>query len=109
MPRLIDLDEAHERIIKYVCQNICDEPRGCSYCRASDAIDALYEMPTVDAEPVRHGKWIHNKWSEMRHDYDCSLCGCRITGVDPFSLSATAYYYCPECGAKMNEEEGENV
>ena len=60
-------------------------------------------QPTVDAEPVRHGKWIHNKWSEMRHDYDCSLCGCRITGVDPFSLSATAYYYCPECGAKMDE------
>ena len=25
--------------------------------------------------------------------------------VDPFSLSATAYYYCPECGAKMDEVE----
>ena len=70
-------------------------------------LSVVNDAPTVDAEPVRHGKWIHNKWSEMRHDYDCSLCGCRITGVDPFSLSATAYYYCPECGAKMDEEDND--
>jgi DNA-directed RNA polymerase subunit RPC12/RpoP len=67
--------------------------------------DDIANAPTVDAEPVRHGKWTHNKWSNMRHDYSCSLCGCRISGVDPFSLSATAYYYCPECGAKMDEVE----
>lgn len=64
----------------------------------SDSLDGKYA-------PVRHGKWTHNKWSNMRHDYSCSLCGCRISGVDPFSLSATAYYYCPECGAKMDEVE----
>lgn len=76
---------------------------------AYDAVRAIIEKinnaPTVDAEPVRHGKWTHTKWSNMRHDYSCSLCGCRISGVDPFSLSATAYYYCPECGAKMDEVE----
>ena len=60
-------------------------------------------MKELGYEPVRHGHWVHNKWSNMRHDYNCSLCGCRISGVDPFSLSATAYYYCPECGAKMDE------
>ena len=64
-----------------------------------------YAQATVDAEPVRHGKWTHTKGSNMRHDYTCSLCGCRITGVDPFSLSATAFYYCPECGANMDEVE----
>ena len=66
-------------------------------------LSEINDAPTVEAEPVRHGKWTHNKWSNMRHDYSCSLCGCRISGVDPFSLSATAYYYCPECGAKMDE------
>ena len=73
---------------------------------AKRIFDTIIDLqPTVDAEPVEHGRWIHDKWSEKRHDYNCSLCGCRITGVDPFSLSATAFYYCPECGANMDEVE----
>lgn len=71
-------------------------------------LDTIIDLqPTIDAEPVKHGQWVHNKWSNMRHDYSCSLCGCRIEGVDPFSLSATAYYYCPECGATMDEVRDE--
>lgn len=64
-----------------------------------------YLIGTGRVDEVKHGLWVHNKWSNMRHDYSCSLCGCRIEGVDPFSLSATTYNYCPECGAKMDEVE----
>lgn len=47
------------------------------------------KMPTIDAVPVVHGHWIGS-------DYDkCSLCGCMELGRT---------YYCPHCGAKMDEE-----
>lgn len=52
------------------------------------------KAPTVDAEPVRHGKWILGK---------CNHCG----GHAPFWSMATTYYesnYCPECGARMDKE-----
>ena len=59
--------------------------------------DVLEQQPTVDAVPVRHGKWIH----EVRYtidslhsyqQYRCSKCG--MTYI-------TNTKYCPECGAKM--------
>ena len=57
--------------------------------------------PAVDAEPVRHGRWINK--TEMRHgicDYrfDCSECGHIFwaAGVKNFN-------FCPTCGAKMDE------
>ena len=101
MGRLIDADKLKQH---YAWWKIGDGE--ITYAEAKERFDTIIDVqPTVDAEPVRHGKWIHNRRSMMRHDYDCSLCGCRITGVDPFSLSATAYYYCPECGAKMDEVE----
>lgn len=49
--------------------------------------------PTVDAEPVRHGKWIDRKIA-----YICNRCRC---GAD------RTYSYCPNCGAKM-DLEGDN-
>ena len=54
-------------------------------------------MPTVDAEPVKHGRWIH-KYGDGHIEIatlggECSECGF-INTVTP---------YCPNCGAKMDE------
>lgn len=62
------------------------------YC-TNDVLDSIDEQPAVDAEPVRHSKWV-----------------CRIPGV--FSCGACKglaignrqTYYCPECGARMDGE-----
>lgn len=58
----------------------------------------LKEMPTVDAEPVRHGVW---KYGENRFgipNWECSVCGCHGRGD---------YNYCPWCGANMYERKEE--
>lgn len=56
---------------------------------------------TIDAVPVRHGKWIH----EVRYtidslhsyqQYRCSECG--MTYI-------TNTKYCPDCGARMDDVE----
>lgn len=55
----------------------------------------IANRPAVDAEPVRHGKWInagHDAFTQYRR---CSSCA-RILANPP------AYDYCPGCGAKMD-------
>lgn len=100
MPRLklIEMDSLNKMIYFRKDDKLIAYDADVAIELISDSLDGKYA-------PVRHGKWTHNKWSNMRHDYTCSLCGCRISGVDPFSLSATAYHYCPECGAMMDEVE----
>jgi formylmethanofuran dehydrogenase subunit E len=59
---------------------------------SKDVIEVINALPTVDAEPVRHGKWtvtpIYIK---------CSECG------ESFMLMPQNY--CPECGARMDEDD----
>lgn len=56
-------------------------------------------MPTIDAEPRRHGKWIYVPACEGADFgfYKCSLCG------EPSWFKEN---YCANCGAKMEGAEG---
>ena len=63
-------------------------------------MNKVKDMPPVDAVHVRHAKWVyegklyysdnntHNTWT-------CSGCGCS---------EFTPTKFCPNCGAKMDEE-----
>lgn len=57
---------------------------------------------TIDAEPVRHGMWIEDSLvSTNGGTYGvrrCSLCGACYQDV------GYGWNYCPECGAKMEEQ-----
>lgn len=55
----------------------------------------ICNAPTVDAEVVRHGRWVA-EIDRMGNYAHCSECGCRCRGYVP------NYKYCPECGAKMD-------
>ena len=64
----------------------------------------IARFPVVDAEVVRHGRWVH-KGSYIDDDFDrvfeysCSICGRCIQVYDDISQ----YPYC-HCGAKMDAE-----
>lgn len=54
-------------------------------------------MPAADVVEVRHGKWIDERQEGLSSfSAECSLCGKR-------TLAYFHYYYCPNCGAKMDE------
>lgn len=70
---------------------------------AMECANELNGLPAVDAETVRHGKWIvvEDEYGDYAR---CSVCGdeficwegdCAITN------------YCPNCGAKMDLEDDE--
>lgn len=61
-------------------------------------INFLRNRPAVDAEPVRHGRWIE----EEPAVYKCSECGFIFTSGDSIKMFA----YC-RCGAKMDGERDE--
>lgn len=57
----------------------------------------LDNMPTVDAVPVVHGRWLDsNLWFNT---VVCSECGEPVEDGEP------KFKYCPYCGAKMDREK----
>ncbi len=54
-----------------------------------------------NAEPVRHG-W----WNGRGYYLECSECEREFTQYD-WEGSVVAYYWCPNCGAKMHTERTE--
>lgn len=71
----------------------------CGIERAESEIECA---PTVDAEPVRHGRWIPVENDDM-------FCYCSECGTHEYreTIEVLRYDYCPYCGAKMNAERKE--
>lgn len=56
------------------------------------------DVPTIEAEEIRNGEWIHNEGYDKRDNfYTCSLCGRTINIICGDRLEN--YPYC-HCGAK---------
>lgn len=56
-------------------------------------------MPEIEAEPVRHGRWLNARISG--DDFKkCSECECYIENT--YFANDYNVRYCPNCGAKMD-------
>lgn len=89
MSRYIDADKLDKEF-----NEILDNPK--EYDKPiHDMLREFYFAPTEDVEPVRHGHWIR-EYIELDGCFKCSECGIRVIGKPN---------YCPDCGAKMDEEE----
>lgn len=85
--RLIDADELWKAITTQIEE----------YCDLADLIEIIEAQATVDAEPVKQGKWINGV---------CNQCGSHA----PYWAMASTYYrsnYCPNCGADMGGNKDE--
>ena len=90
MARMIDADR-----LKQYFDIVGVNEYGCSFA----TIDS---QPTVDAEPVRRGKWIARKRNENEPTESIDYCSCCMYPISHFWQGD--YKYCPNCGAKMQEE-----
>ena len=92
--RLIDADE----LIIMQLHDENDTPIGPRFVPA----ELIEDAPTVEAEPVKHGRW-EESWGGKWHS--CSICG----GIPPFNMMGDDMPtpYCPHCGAKMDLDEVE--
>lgn len=97
--RLINADAAIEALKRAEALS-----RAFGYHAVIDAVEAL---PTVDAVPVRHGRWIthHEKVALLNGEafggVYCSECGYK-THNKLHVILGCPFKYCPNCGARMD-------
>ena len=90
--RLIDADALREVMYHEAFEKDTDMQKwdgGC-WIRYKMFENAIESAPTIEAEPVRRGKWVVA--GNTTHYYICSVCGKPGDGFD---------IYCRSCGAKM--------
>ena len=72
--------------------------KGLSYY--GELIGCIEDARAADVAPVVHGQWVDNGIP------DSILNGCSVCG---FTCGSRSFFYCPNCGAKMDEsDEPEN-
>jgi hypothetical protein len=59
---------------------------------------------TIEAEPVKHGRWIEHEWAEEENrflisNFECSTC---------HDWESKTSDFCPNCGADMRGETDAN-
>lgn len=66
--------------------------------RVVDCIQAVKQMPAVDAAPVVHARWTTERTWKHDGEWYCSACE-----YEPVVFMDSSY--CPNCGAKMRDDE----
>lgn len=91
MGRLIDADRLLNDVRKH----------SASYFADDFAHEWVDQQPTVDAVPVRHGRW---EW-----DGEAFICTCCHNGYkgQPTIMGEPMFEFCPVCGARMDEKDGD--
>ena len=83
--------------MRYIdAEKLCELAR--NHINKSVDCNDIMRFPTANVQEVRHGHWI------FRGDYT-STCSCCNNDVDVDHKKEPKY--CPDCGAKMDEEEQE--
>lgn len=92
--RLIDADALKDGIMENINPYLgiyeSGEPR--SFVRDDEVLRYIDDFPTID--PVKHGKWIADKYTKK-----CSDCGSTY-----WMREGNAWNYCPNCGSKNGGE-----
>ena len=90
MPEYIERGAAIKEILT-------DAPEQVGYSR-EDAAECIRYIQAADVAPVRYGRWECTK--------PCPVCGeDRFKGLDADIWADWEPPYCPNCGAKMDEQK----
>ena len=98
MMRLIDADKIVTWLRDVGDYRKCLEDTKTDRKFVGKIIDHIEAMPTVEAEPVIHGKWICIFEPD---ENDNVLCNCSVCGAGDSHAKDAVVPYCWKCGAKM--------
>lgn len=111
--RLIDanalqraFDDAHKDEPDFFCCNFLNNAGNPS--TEWECVDEILEnAPTVDAQPVKRGKWL-----ETHCDLICGVCKWEYSDELPYMSQRgydsyyEAFAYCPHCGSRLSPPDG---
>lgn len=110
--------EAKQVAIKALEQEPCDDAISrqaaiyvaSGFCHPANIADELAKLPPVNPQP-KTGHWVEEDRYIDRYDdtieiLQCSLCGFKhhYAQGDTSKTDYTWYNYCPNCGARMEEQ-----
>lgn len=102
--RLKDGDALREAMYHEAFETDSDMQKWDSGCwiRYKMFENVLEAAPTIEADPVKRGRWIRkpDPYGFFADIPVCSECGCT-------TKMRETYRFCPNCGARMEAEEGE--
>lgn len=117
MDDLISREEAIEWVQNILATHLYYHHRSKSRnVPIDEVIDRLERVPSIDAVPVKRGRWVPGReiGKEMLidgstevvyEDYKCSSCGLILFRL-LHNVDGTPFYkFCPNCGADMRGEE----
>ena len=84
-----------KKVVPLIRLILFDNPNIEKICKGMQDVVNIH---TIEAEPVRHGRWETN--SDRPDSLICSICKC---GFDMWKHDP--HNYCPNCGAYMRGEE----
>lgn len=100
--RLIDADALLEEMVG-ITDGWLKPPKGWKWYE-----DSVRNAPTIEAEPVRHGRWIKMTGMmppEYHGHYECSECHWHMKGIRSSWTREEELTYCPNCGVIMDGDE----
>ena len=111
--RLIDANALRDKLQAEIdkAKPPFDDVIGSIRCGVRLARNIVEDEPTIDAEPVRHGKNVGTDYDAV-DQFVCSECGIELQGwvrverdEDDGEVSCHEYTlrYCPQCGARVDE------
>lgn len=65
------------------------------------AIKRIMSDKPLEVQPVRHGRWLYKPEMYDESTWECSECGEPYTLIDGTPVD-NFYFYCPNCGAIMD-------
>ena len=107
MTKYIDADALEKRLnkrLKWLSDTEKhDNPYEVGYTEGYDeAVDDVKKSPAADVVEVVYARWEQN-------DYDCLMdrivCSCCKKEWNVLDNCTEDFYYCPNCGAKVDKEE----
>lgn len=111
--RLINANELMKKIVLISHNSHVETLKPDALKMADEILDLISEEHVIDAEPVRHGKWI-TYFNGYAFECRCSECKNRIPAIIVKTTNSENLCceveevnrtdYCPNCGAKMDEE-----
>ena len=97
--RLIDADEVIRDLASLKYSKEYGKVGGTYNLAIDDCIEEIEATPALDAKPIVYAHWIEGNEDHVSCDsicyYTCSECNHSFSDDTP---------YCPNCGAKMDEE-----
>lgn len=93
------LQQAFNVVVRYGFCGDCKESLGSQFCVGKDCYENCVSviqdaLNSIDAEPVRHGKWIEVKRQDGTIVFQCPHCK---------DVAYTKNPYCRICGTKMDD------